>query len=144
MLLDNWFPFFDVTKTLDEMDRLLNAVNRPLGLRSVPRGTFPAINMYDEGDKSVLWAEIPGVDPDKLELSVLNETVTLKGERLDAAEAEGNYYRRERPYGRFERTVTLPEAVNPESVKAAYKHGVLTVTMEKAEAEKAKRIPIQA
>ena len=46
MIFDTWFPFFDVDKTLDEVDRIFGSVGRPLGLRSVPRGAFPAINLY--------------------------------------------------------------------------------------------------
>ena len=144
MFLDSWFPYYDVTKTLDEMDRLLNAVNRPLGLRSVPRGTFPAVNVYDQGSKALLTAELPGVDPDKLELTVRNDTVTLKGERSADKEKVDQYYRRERPMGTFERTLTLPASISPQSVNAEYKNGILKVTMEKAESEKARKIPIHS
>jgi HSP20 family protein len=66
MLLSRWDPFFDMSKTLDEVDRMFNAANRPLGLRSVPRGTFPVINIYDQGESAVLVAEIPGIDPNEL------------------------------------------------------------------------------
>jgi len=144
MLLDNWFPFYDVSKTLDEVDRLFNTVNQPLGLRSVPRGTFPAINVYDEGEKAVLVAEVPGVDPKTLDISVLNDTVILKGERPDEANEAQRYYRRERVSGEFTRTITLPDPINQDTVKADYTNGVLKITMEKAEAAKAKRIPVKA
>lgn len=142
MFWDSWFPYYDVSKTLDEVDRLFNSVNRPLGIRSVPRGTFPTVNVYDQGSTALLTAELPGIDPDKLELSVLNDTVTLKGERSIEAEKSDQYYRRERPMGSFERTVTLPASINPESVNAEYKNGILRVTMEKAESEKARKIPV--
>lgn len=144
MFLDSWFPYYDVSKTLDEMDRILNAVNRPLGLRSVPRGTFPAVNVYDQGSKALLTAELPGVDPNKLEVTVLNDTVTLKGERSTDTEKADQVYRRERPSGSFERTLTLPASINPDSVRAEYKNGILKVTMEKAESEKARKIPIHS
>ena len=143
MVLNSWFPFYDMSKTLAEVDRLFNAVDRPLGLRSVPRGTFPAINVYDQGDTTVMVAEVPGVDPNALELTVLNDTVTLKGERQLDVPQEARVYRQERIQGGFTRTITLPESVNPDSVKAEYRHGVLRVTMDKAEAAKAKRIEIQ-
>jgi HSP20 family molecular chaperone IbpA len=58
MIFDPWSPFFDVQKTLNEMDRIFNVVGQPLGLRSVPRGTFPAINVYDRGNAAVLTAEM--------------------------------------------------------------------------------------
>ena len=96
MLLNNRFPFYDMDKMLEEVDRLFNVVNRPLGLRSVPRGTFPPINVYDEGDQFVLVAEVPGINPEKLELTVLHDTVTLAGERFTDEGKDAHVYRRER------------------------------------------------
>jgi HSP20 family protein len=133
-----------MSKTLDEMDRIFDEVNRPLGLRSVPRGTFPAINMYDEGESTVMVAEIPGVNPDTLDLTVLGDTVTLKGKREDEYKDADRHYRRERVSGEFTRTLTLPDPVDPNSVKAKYHNGVLKVTLSKAEAAKAKKIKIKS
>jgi len=144
MLLNSWFPFFDVAKTLDEMDRMFGRPGAPIGLRSVPRGTFPAMNVYDRGDSVMLTAEIPGVKADDLELSVLNDSVTLKGQRKDSAGENDRYYRRERVAGSFNRTITLPDPVDPDSVKAEYNHGVLKVTMSKAEEAKARKIQIKS
>ena len=144
MLLNRWYPVYDMSKTLDEMDRIFDAVNRPLGLRSVPRGTFPAINMYDQGESTVLVAEIPGIDPDALELTVLGDTVTLKGEREDDINDTDRLYRKERVSGEFTRTLTLPDAVDPNTVQAQYKNGVLKVSLSKAEAAKAKKIEIKS
>jgi len=139
---DNW-PFFDMEKTLEEMDRFFGG--RPLGLRSVPRGTFPAINVYDQDGATILTAEIPGIKPDDLDLSVVQDSVTLKGQRKDPDWPEGTrVYRKERLTGQFMRTVTLPAPVNPDSVKAEYKNGILTVHMEKAAEARAKKIKIQA
>ena len=144
MLLSRWDPFFDMSKTLEEMDRIFNAANRPLGLRSVPRGTFPAINIYNQGDQMVLLAEIPGVNPDDLELTVLEDTVTLKGDRSSDSNDEDRIYRRERVAGEFSRTLTLPDSVDPDKVSAEYKNGVLRVSLEKAEPAKARQIKIQS
>jgi HSP20 family protein len=144
MLLSRWDPFFDMSKTLDEVDRMFNAANRPLGLRSVPRGTFPVINIYDQGESAVLVAEIPGIDPNELELTVLNDTVTIKGKRLFEGNDEDRVYRRERWSGEFSRTLTLPDAVDPDKVNAQYKNGVLRVTLEKAEKARAKKIQIKS
>jgi len=144
MWFDQWSPFFDMEKTLAEMDRILGDVNRPLELRSVPRGAFPAVNIYDQGDAVVLYAEMPGVRPQDIDLSVLNETVTLKAQRKAEEDEHDRYYRRERVAGEFARTVTLPDPVNPDSVKAQYTNGVLTVRMEKAAQAKAKKIQIHS
>lgn len=145
MLVDQWFPFFDVAKTLEEMDRAFGRMGRPLGLRSVPRGTFPAINVYQQDDTVVLTAEIPGADPQKLDLTVQNDSVTLHGERPEQDASNGTrFYRKERPAGAFTRTVTLPEAINPDSVQAEYRDGVLRIRMEKADAAKARKIAIKS
>ena len=144
MLFDNWSPFFDVAKTLEEMDRIFGAVGRPIGLRSVPRGTFPAINIYSQGDDAILTAEIPGVKSDDMELTVLGDSVTLKGERKEQTKKEERFYRKERPMGTFSRTVTLPDPVDPSSVKATYNNGVLTVQMSKAKEAKARKIKIKS
>jgi HSP20 family protein len=143
MWFDQWSPFFDMDKTLAEVDRMLSNVGRPLELRSVPRGTFPAINIYDQGQATVLMAEIPGVKADDLDVMVLGDTVTLKGRR-NSEPANGNrYYRKERGSGDFTRTITLPDAVNPDTVNAEYKDGVLAVRMEKAEETKPKKVEIK-
>lgn len=144
MWFDNWSPFFDVGKTLEEMDRILDAVGRPLSLRSVPRGTFPAINVYDQGHATVLTAEVPGVESKDLELTVMGDSLTLRGERKNDAGEKERYYRRERPMGTFMRTVTLPAPVKADSAKAEYRDGVLRVTLEKAEEAKARKVKIKS
>jgi HSP20 family protein len=142
MFVDRWFPFFDMSKTLEEMDRMFG---QPLGLRSVPRGTFPAINIYEQQESVVLMAEIPGVKPKDLDLTVLDDSVTLKGQREQGSLPDGErFYRRERPMGTFTRTVTLPEPIDPDSVQAQYKDGVLMVRMDKAEKAKARKVTIKS
>lgn len=145
MFVDRWFPFFDVGKTLEEMDRMFGQMGQPLSVRSVPRGTFPAVNVYEQDDGIILMAEVPGVKPEQLDLIVQGDSVTLKGQRQEEDLPNGDrFYRRERPVGAFTRTVTLPEPIDPNSVKAEYKNGVLKVHMEKAEQAKAKKITIKS
>jgi HSP20 family protein len=141
---ENWSPFFDVEKTLNEMDRIFNVVGRPLNLRSVPRGTFPAVNVYDRGNQTVLVAEMPGVRSEDVELTVVGDSITLQGRREEQPNENEQFYRRERPMGAFARTVTLPAAVNPEKVKAEYHDGVLRVSMEKAEQAKSRKVEIKS
>jgi len=144
MWLDQWSSFFDVDKTLGEMDRMLSSMGRPLEIRSVPRGTFPAINLYDQGESMVMVAETPGLKAEDLDLTVLHDTVTLKGSRNQEEADGGRYYRRERGLGEFARTVTLPGPINPERVQAEYADGVLTVRMTKAAETKPKKVEIKA
>lgn len=143
-MVDQWFPFFDVAKTLEEMDRALGRRGRPLGLRSVPRGTFPAINVYEQEDALVPVAEVPGVKPEDLDWTVLNDSVVVKGRRREAPANGSRLYRRERPAGSFLRTVALPDRIAPDSAKAEYRDGILRVRMEKAEQAKPRKIKIAA
>jgi len=144
MLLDNWNPFYDVDKTLEEFDRIFSAVGRPVGLRSVPRGTFPPINIYNQDGTTILTAEAPGLNAKDIEISVLGDSVTLKGERKKTTAEDERFYRKERFSGTFSRTVTLPDSVDPDSVKATYNNGVLKIQMNKAKEAKAKKIQIKS
>ena len=144
MLFDNWNPFFDVAKTLEEFDRMFGAVGRPIGLRSVPRGTFPPINLYNKDDRVVLVAELPGLEAKDIDLTVLGDSVTLKCERKEQAAENERFYRKERAAGTFTRTVTLPDTVDPDSVKATYRNGLLSVEMEKVQEARAKKIKIKS
>jgi HSP20 family protein len=141
MLLTRRLPFWDVERMFDEMSQMFG---EPLGLRSVPAGAFPGLNVYDAKDKLVVTAEIPGVDPAKLELTVQENSLTLTGERNDdAADENVRFYRKERPSGQFSRTITLSENVDPAGVKASSKNGILTIELPKAQAAKSRTVTIQ-
>lgn len=144
MLLNNWLSLNDMSRTLHEVDRLFEAVNRQAGFRSVSHQAYPAINLYDQDDQAVLVADVPGLDPKTLELTVLDDTLTLQGERPNDLQDQEQSLLHERPYGSFQRTITLPDSVDPDSIQAQYQQGVLTVTMQKVEAVKPRRIKINA
>lgn len=137
------FPFDHIERTLNEMNRVFDILEGPIGLRSMPRGTFPAVNVYETDDEYRLRADLPGVDPKDMDLSVAENTVTLTGKREDEQE-DVRYYRRERPVGSFTRTVTLAERIDADKVKAEYKNGVLSVIVPKTQAAKPKSIAIKA
>lgn len=144
MLLNSWFPLNDMSRTLREVDRVFNLVNHAVGMDSVSHRAFPAINIYDQEGTTTLLAEVPGVILEKLELTVLDDSLTLKGERLVVYQDGEQLVRCERPHGSFNRTITLPDTVDPESIQADYKNGVLKVTMNKAAAVQPKHIKIQS
>jgi HSP20 family protein len=106
---------------------------------------FPAINLYDAGEHYVLTAPVPGMATEELELSITGETLTLRGERkrTDGVSDE-SYRRQERPFGRWTRTVTLPDRVESAQVAASYAQGVLTVTLPKAESARPRLISVSA
>jgi HSP20 family protein len=105
---------------------------------------FPALNVWGNSDRVVVMAELPGLDPNDLDVSVVNNQLTIKGERKSDQPAEDAVcHRRERDYGKFVRTVRLPFAVENDQVVAKYENGVLTITMPRQEATKPKRIEIK-
>lgn len=146
MLLTKRFPFWDIERTFDEMNRMLDAFVGPLGLRSAPVGTFPPVNVYDADDKLIVTAELPGVEPKDVELTVVENSLTLSGKRQTepAGDNERNYYRRERFSGEFNRTITLPEKINPDAAAAKFANGILTVELPKAQEAKPRSIPVKA
>lgn len=127
--LDKWFN--------DVVNTFFGSWDKPL-LRawSVP-SYGPRIELYDQGKELVLKAEVPGVDPKDVDIRVLEDRVIIKGELRRSEEVkEENYYRCERAYGTFARTIPLPVNVKPSEAKASYKKGILTLVLPKAEPEK--------
>jgi HSP20 family protein len=122
-----------------EMNRLFEGVFNEGG------SSYPPLDVMVGDSSVVLRAEVPGMSPEHLDLSVTGSTVTLKGERSsDENDSQGEkYLRRERGVGAFSRTVELPFSVEVDGVQAEYKHGILTVTLPRAEADKPKRIKIR-
>ncbi len=97
-----------------------------------PVSFVPAINLIETGNEYRLTAELPGIDPKDVEITLNKDTLTIKGEKKHELEDKGsNYYRMERSYGTFRRTIALPEEVDPDKVEATFKHGVLTITLPK-------------
>jgi HSP20 family protein len=126
-----------------EVDRMLEAAFGPVG--TTVSGVYPPVNLFDDGEAFVVRAELPGVDPTKVELDVQDATLTLRGERaLAEPAAEGAYHRRERPEGRFRRVIRMPGRVSGDQARAEYRDGVLTVTIPKAAEARPRRLSIQA
>jgi len=91
---------------------------------------FPHLNVKKDGNSFVVTAEVPGIDIEDLEIRVEGDTLSLKGERKRPAALEGvSYHRRERAAGTFQRSLTLPNKVDADSVSATYKNGVLKVVL---------------
>jgi HSP20 family protein len=145
MAIVRWEPFRDLLATQREFDRLFREAFSPaFGEGEVSTRTWaPPVDIYETGDTLVLKAELPGVNPDGVEIRVEENTLYLKGERKFEKEVkEQNYHRVERSYGTFTRTFSLPNSIDADKVVAAYKDGVLTLTMPKKEEAKPKTIKI--
>lgn len=133
-----WDPFRDFER---EVGRLFQTLQVPQAWRAAR--PYPALNLYETDKAYVLSAEVPGMDPGSLDLSLTNETLTLRGERKrPEGVVEESYRRQERPFGKWSRSVTLPGGVDGEKVTAHYAHGVLTVTLPKAEESRPRQIAV--
>jgi HSP20 family protein len=103
------------------------------------------VNLYDAGESYVLTAQLPGVGPENVDLSITGETLTLRGERKrPEGVAEESFRRQERQFGRWTRTITLPDRVETNDVAATFANGILTVTLPKSEAARPRQINVTA
>jgi HSP20 family protein len=140
--LPEWSPFDRLASLRDEMDRLFDFSfpTRDTGLFS---GWSPALDLYDEKDNFVAKVELPGVNKDAIHISMHEGALTISGERTHDFEGkEGQTFRSERYFGKFQRSVTLPARVDAAKVTATYKDGILTVTLPKAEDAKPRQIEV--
>ncbi len=131
-------PYQEMRRLQDEVNRLFSST------WSRPAPGFPAINAFANEYGIVITAELPGVDPGGLDVSVFRDTLTLRGARGPEAADPRAYHRRERRQGQFVRTVTLPFRVDPDRVEANLEHGVLRLTLHRPEEDKPRRIAIRA
>ncbi|MBU4302104.1 MAG: Hsp20/alpha crystallin family protein, partial [Actinobacteria bacterium] len=105
---------------------------------------IPAADIFEREGSLVVEAELPGVDPGDIDVSIDEGTLNIKGERrVEKEVTEDNYYRVERATGAFQRSIRLPSEVDADKVKASYENGLLTVTVPKVMPGKPKRIPIR-
>jgi len=108
------------------------------------RVSAPSVESFIEGDKLVVRADLPGIDPKNIEVTVVGNVLTLKGSREQKREEKGRHFmRQELSYGSFERSLTLPEGVKTDAIKAAYKDGVLELTMPAPTGLSARRVPLE-
>lgn len=149
MALVRWQPFRDLVSLQERMNQMFEGS----AARNFPRagseedwvtGSWaPAVDIHEHEGNLVLKAEIPGVDPKKVDIRLENNILTLSGERIFEGDVKrDNYHRVERSYGAFSRAFTLPSVVDQERIAAEYKDGILTLTLPKKEEAKPKQIAI--
>lgn len=139
-----WPNFGRLSDLRDEIDRLfdspLNELTRTSQLLS---GWTPALDVFEEKDNFVVKTELPGMKKEDIAVSFQDGSLSISGERKSETQRnDAEVYRAERYFGRFQRTVTLPATVAADKIKAAYKDGVLTVTLPKTEEAKPKQIDV--
>jgi HSP20 family protein len=140
--LSNWSSSNRLASLRDEMNRLFDFSwpSRDTGLFS---GWSPTLDVLDDKDNLVVKVELPGLKKEEINLSLHDGVLTISGERQREVEKkEGEAFRSERYFGKFQRSVTLPAAVDSGKVNASYKDGILTVELPKAEEAKPKQIAV--
>jgi HSP20 family protein len=139
MSLIKWAPFFPEFDDMDKaMESMLPAV------RGNQFGFTPAVDMYEDQDNIVIETQLGGIDPDKVDIAIENNVLTLKGQSEKKSEVdEKNYYRKEIRRGSFYRTIPLPTKVDGDNASAVNEDGILKITVPKAAEVKPKTIKIQ-
>ena len=142
---NNFSPFGELRQMQDNMDRMW----RRFGSFNQDEGNgFEAwaapLDVVADGDDFVVRASMPGVAPENIQVSIEDNVLTVRGETASHFEsAEGNYLMRERRSGSFHRSLRLPDTVDQDKADPRFEHGVLTITLPKAEAKRAKQFPVQ-
>lgn len=146
MLLKRWTPFSELRRMDSDFDRIWGHTLRPIYRRprfSVPDGHVE-VDVYNEEDNLVVRASLPGVKPEDLKVTVADSILTISGESKAESEAkEENYLHRERRYGSFSRSVSLPRHLDAAKADASYENGVLTVTVPRDEESKPKLLEVK-
>ena len=145
MTIVRWNPLNDMATNQERLSRILDGFySRPQ--EDLTRSAWvPAVDIYSNGEHElVLKAELPDLKEEEIDITVEDNTLTLRGERkLDAEVAEDQFHRIERSYGSFARTFSLPPTVDAGKVNAQYKAGVLTIRLPLREEAKPKQIKVQ-
>jgi HSP20 family protein len=146
MTIVRWEPFRELHTLQNEMNRLFSSVFEPQGGGNggaVARRWMPAMDLVETGDHFVLRADLPGMTEDDVKIEFEDGTLTVSGERRSEHEGpDEGYYRVERAFGSFSRSLTLPQGIDAEAVSARFDRGVLEVRIPKPEERKPRRIEI--
>lgn len=129
MLVRYWQPWREIETLRHQFDQMFDDLTHV----GTDRGWTPAVELKDEGDHIILRAELPGIDTKDLDVQVMREAVSLAGEYRTEEKTEKNgFYRSEFRYGKFQRVIPLPVAIENTQVTADYKDGILHLTLPKA------------
>lgn len=152
MAIERWRPRWGITpwrpfRDLEEWERRFDdLLGRPL--RRLPvdeRGWMPAVDVFEKDDKFVVKAELPGIKENDIDVSVVGDTLYIRGEKKTETEVKDeDYYRCERSYGTFYRSIPIPSNVDANKIEASFDDGILEVTLPKSVKAKPKKIAVSA
>lgn len=135
--------FEDLRRLESDMDQLLGRTAYPSGIRAMPRGTYPPINVGSTPDRVDVYLFAAGVDPKSIDVSMQQNLLTVSGTRKVPVNGEAEYYRRERFDGDFRRAIALPDDADPDRVEAKYRDGVLQVTVRRRAAARPRQVEVK-
>lgn len=142
MLLQR-FTDTDLFSSFNDMQRLHNQLNRLFSPQTSRE--YPPVNVWTSQDGAIIQAEIPGIEPGGVDISLVNDTLTIRGVRAEeCTNNEKSCHRQERSYGQFIRTLQLPFTVDGDKVKAQFRDGILDINLPRAEADKPRKISVIA
>ncbi len=147
MALIRWEPVREIQTMQNEMNRLFNTFfdspSPSNGGQSAARRWIPAMDVVETDDHFVLRADLPGMSETDVNLELEDNVLTISGERKAEHEQGGEgYYRVERAWGAFSRSLTLPEGVDADAIQASFNNGVLEVRIPKPEQQKPRKVQI--
>src|SRR5688572_25274626 len=145
MSMVKYDPFRELRSLQDDMTRLFTGVMlASFNREEMTHGAWaPSVDIFEDKDRLILEAELPGMNRVDFDISVENNVITLSGERKFEKKTDGdNYHRVERSYGRFTRSFTLPQSVTADGATADFENGVLRAALPKREETKARKIEI--
>ena len=144
LALQRWYPYSDFRRMDGALSRFWRSRAPRAASYKMESWAIP-LDVVQDDDSIVVTASLPGLEADGIDVTVEEGLLTISGEtKSDSEKTEGNYVIRERRSGKFHRSVRLPDTVDVEHVEPRYVDGVLTVTLPKIEAKKAKRLQIQS
>ena len=137
--------FSDPFEALFAIQRALDARKASdwMGSRTTGIGSFPPINIFQQNDDFVAIVQLPGVDKNDLEIAAKEHTIRISGQKTVKYDEGASIHRRERVWGVFDRTISVPIQIDPDAVKAEYCDGVLALFIPRAESDKPRTIKIQ-
>lgn len=145
MAIVRWQPYGAVASLQNSINKLFNdAFTRTNVDEDFALSAWkPVVDIFDKDDAIAIHVELPGVKKEDVAIEVKDNVLTLRGERSESQEIkEDKYYRKERTFGSFHRAFSLPSAINPDTIKATFKDGILEIEIPKPEEQKPKQVKI--
>ena len=142
MAINRWDPFRDLVELQEEINRVLGSSFPRRGKETTVGSWLPPVDVKEEEEEFVLFVDLPGIDEKEVDITVVGDKLTIKGERKAQEEGE-KFLRQERIFGPFNRSFLLRVPVEVDKVSATYKNGVLEIHLPKSSAARPRKVNVQ-